>query len=134
MREIKRSNKVLVFADKMSNIYKLDTDEYKKLTTEAVTSTYKKVHDKINDKINTEGKRIMKNKTALNRMFINSKNNCFITLKDHKANFLNNLKTGLLNPAKNELGRISKAILDTINLNLRNATKVNQWKNTNDVM
>ena len=111
IREIKRSNKVLVFADKTSNIYKLDTDEYKKLTTEAVTSTYKKVPDKINNKINTEDKRIMKNKTALNRMFINGKNNCFITLKDHKANFLNNPKTRLLNPAKNELGRISKAIL-----------------------
>ena len=118
IREIKRSNKVLVFADKTSNIYRLDTDEYKKL----------------NDKINTEGKRIMKNKTALNRMFINVKNNCFITLKDHKANFLNNPKTRLLNPAKNELGRISEAILDKINLNLRNATKVNQWKNTYDVI
>ena len=70
----------------------------------------------------------MENKTALNRMFINGKNNCFVTLKDHKANFLNNPKTRLLNPAKNELGRISKAILDKINLNLRNATKVNQWK------
>ena len=76
----------------------------------------------------------MENKTALNRMFINGKNNCFITLKDHKENFLNNPKTRLLNPAKNELGRISKAILDKINLNLRNTTKANQWKNTNDVI
>ena len=117
-----------------SNIYKSYTDEYKKLTTGAVTSTYKKVPDKINDKINTEGKRIMENKTALNRMFINGKNNCFITLKDHKENFLNNPKTRLLNPAKNELGRISKAILDKINLNLRNTTKANQWKDTNDVI
>ena len=75
----------------------------------------------------------MENKTALNRMFINGKNNCFITPKDHKANFLNNPKTRLLNPAKNELGRISKATLDKINLNPRNTTKVNQWKNTNDV-
>ena len=76
----------------------------------------------------------MENKTALNRMFINGKNNCFITLKDHKENFLNNPKTRLLNPAKNELGRISKVILDKINLNLRNTTKANQWKNTNDVI
>ena len=112
IRVIKRSNEVLVFADETSYIYKLDTDEYQKLTTEAVTSTCKKVPDKINDKINTEGQRIMENKTALNRMFINGKNNCFITLKDHKENFLNNPKTRLLNPAKNELGRISKAILD----------------------
>ena len=84
--------------------------------------------------INTEGKRIMENKTALNRMFINDKNSCFITLKDHKANFLNNLKTRLLDPSKNVLGRISKVLLDKINLNLRNATKVNQWKSTNDVI
>ena len=134
IRVIKQSNKVLVFADKTSNIYKLDTDEHKKLTTEAVTSTYKKVPDKINDKINTEGKRIMEKKTALNRMFINGKSNCFITLKDNKENFSNNPKTRLLNPAKNELGRISKAILDKINLNLRNTTKASQWKNTNDVI
>ena len=98
-----------------------------------MTSTYKKASDKINDKINTEAKRIMENKTALNRMFINGKNNCFITLKDHKENILNNPKTRLLNPVKNQLGRISKAILHKINLNLRNTSKANQWKNTNDV-
>ena len=98
-----------------------------------MTSTYKKASDKINDKINTEAKRIMENKTVLNRMFINGKNNCFITLNDHKENILNNPKTRLLNPATNQLGRISKAILDKINLNLRNTTKANQWKNTNDV-
>ena len=67
----------------------------------------------------------MENKTALNRMFINGKNSCFIILNDNKANFLNNPKIGLLNPAKNKLGRISKVILDKINLNLRNETKVN---------
>ena len=73
----------------------------------------------------------MENKTALNRMFINGNNNSFITLKDHKANFLSNLKTRLLNKEKNKFGRIGKVILDKINLNLRNATKINQWKNTN---
>ena len=67
----------------------------------------------------------MESKTALDGMFINCKNNYFITLKDHKEIFLNNPKTRLLNPAENEFARISKAILDKINLNLRNATKVN---------
>ena len=62
---IKQSNKVLVFADKTSNVYKLDSDEYKKLTTEAVTSAYKKFPDKINDKIDIEGKRILKKKKGI---------------------------------------------------------------------
>ena len=35
---------------------------------------------------------------------------------------------------KNELGKISKVILDKINLNLQNATRFNQWKNTNVVI
>ena len=48
-------------------------------------------------------------------MFDNGKQNCFITLKYHKPNFQNNPKVKLLNPAKNELGRISKTILDKIN-------------------
>ena len=98
--------------------------EYKKLTTEAVSSIYKKNPDKINNKTNSEGKRIMENKTALSRMFINDKNRCFITLKDHKLNFLNNPRIYLLKPEK--LGRVTKILLDKINLYLRNITEVNQ--------
>ena len=29
----------------------------------------------------------MENETPLNKMFANGKNNCFITLKNHKAGF-----------------------------------------------
>ena len=54
--------------------------------------------------------------------------------ENHIVNLLSKPKTLLLNPAENELGRISKEILDEINLNLRNATDVNQWKNTNNVI
>ena len=50
-------------ANKRYNIHKLDIDEYKKLTTEAIASTYKKIPNKINDKINIERKRIIGNKT-----------------------------------------------------------------------
>ena len=76
----------------------------------------------------------MKNKTALKRMFINVKNRCFTNLKDHKINFLNNPIICLLNPAKNELGRLTEVLLDKTNLYLRNITKFNQWKNTSDVI
>ena len=63
-------------------------------------------------------------------MTINVENNCFITLKDHKENFLNNPTTRLINPAKNELGRISKVIIENINTQLRNIFKLNRWKST----
>ena len=57
-------------------------------------------------------------KEILDRMDIITKNTYFITLKDHKENFLNNPTVRLMHPAKNELGRISKAILHNINKRL----------------
>ena len=67
-------------------------------------------------------------------MQVNGTTNCFITLKDHKENFENNSETRLINPAKNEVGRISKIILDKINLSLKEQLGVNQWKNTASVI
>ena len=58
-------------------------------------------------------------------MFVNGKQNCFIK---------NNPIVRLFNPAKNELRRISKTILDKVNVNLRNSLRLNQWKNTQEVI
>ena len=57
----------------------------------------------------------------LDQIGINRKNTCFITLRDHKANFLKNSAVWLINPAKLEkleLGRISHAILHNIKKHL----------------
>ena len=67
-------------------------------------------------------------------MFVYGKQNCFITLKDHKPNFQNNPTVRLLNPVKNELGQISKTILDKIYVNIRNSLHLNQEKNTQEVI
>ena len=58
-------------------------------------------------------------------MDINNKNTCLITLKDHKENFLINSTLRLINRAKNELRRISKAILDNIDQRLCINLKIN---------
>ena len=50
--------------------------------------------------------------SLLNRVFLNSKNSSFITLKDGKPNFLNNQNTFQLNRPKTEPGKINKIILD----------------------
>ena len=51
----------------------------------------------------------------------------FITIKDHKPNFRNNTKCRLINPAKNELGLVSKNHLEKIIVNIANTINVNQW-------
>ena len=99
----------------------------------AITSKYKKASNNIKKQINIYGKQILKNKEVLNRLQINGENNYFITLKDHKKNSNNNPALRLINPAKNELGRISKAVLDTANKNIREAMGLNKWRNTDKV-
>ena len=74
-------------------------------------SKSKKASNNIKKKqINIDEKQILNSREVLNRLERNDENNSFITLKDHKENFNNNLTVRLINPAKNELGRISEAI------------------------
>ena len=74
--------------------------------------------------INKEGIKVRKTSTS----------NCFITLKDHNENFVKNPTTRLINLAKNKIGRISKSLLDKINICLCEKLKFNEWENTTDVI
>ena len=58
----------------------------------------------------------------------------FITVKDHKPNFNNNPTCRLINPAKSEIGIVSKQILQRINSKIVKSAKLNQWKNTDSVI
>ena len=62
--------------------------------------------------------------------------NSFITIKDHKENFDKHPTIWLINPANNELGRISKlkSILDKINKKNSQKLELNQFKNTDEVI
>ena len=66
-------------------------------------------------------------------METNEEGNIFFTIKDQKENFNNRLTVRLINPAKNELGRISKLILDQINKKISQKFELNQWKITDIV-
>ena len=134
IRKIKRSQKTVTPADKTSNMYRLTKEEYSKLLNNAITATYKKTSRKTEDRINNAGKKFAKQANVADKMEINARSQCFITLKDHKENFQNNPKTRLINPAKNEIGRISKVILDNINKDLLAKLQVNQWKSTSSAI
>ena len=109
-------------------MYRLTKEEDVKMRRNAITSAYKKTNSNIKKRIDIKGKQIMKNvyKEISDLMDINRKKTCFITLKDQKENFLNNSTVRLLNPAKNELGRISKAILDNSQQGLCTSLNINR--------
>ena len=95
---------------------------------------YKKTDKRTATNVNKEGIKHARKANAIDRIEINGTGNSFITLKDRKENFLNRPITRLLNPAKNEIGRISKHILQNINKTLFEEIKVNKWKNTESVI
>ena len=129
---IQQSSKIRIAADKTSNMDRLTKEEYNKMRRNAITSTYTKTDGNIKKRINEKGKEIVIKSfdNILDRMDVNTQSNCFIIIKDHKENFLNHPRLRLINPAKNELTRISKTIFDNINMKLFETTKINHWINT----
>ena len=131
---INSGNKMLVPADKWCNMYKLEKDVYDKLLTENMTKIYKKSSRTKVNKINYNAKRIAEDLSLEDCVEKIYENEAYITIKDHKKNFPNKISCRLINPSKSDIGRISKQILDKINLKLTSDTKVNQWKNSISVI
>ena len=86
-----------------------------RLIMNSITSTYKKTNNNIKKQINMAVRNIMRDKELIKRMETNEEGNSFITIKDRKENFDKRPTVRLINPVKNELGRINKLILDKIN-------------------
>ena len=125
---------MFIFADKTNNIYEMKPQDHKKLIMENITKTYQKATDKLEKAINMEAKNIAKSCKLAERIDRLPKPETFITLNDHKDAFFNKSSCRLINPTKNELGKISKKIIEQINQEILKKTNVNQWKNTSNVI
>ena len=123
---IRKSDKVYVFADKTSNIYTMSPEQHNKLLKENVTKTYKKAPILLESSINLEAKNIAETYNVENRAESLANSLAFITLKDHKDNFHQKHPCRLINPCKSEIGIISKSILERINTELRKKLNINQ--------
>jgi len=134
IRTINHSDKLYVPADKTTNMYRMKKDDYQKILTDSITAKYKIDTCNLKSSINIQGKEIVKDFTIAVRFDVNDENNYFVTLKDHKDNFENNPTTRLINSAKNEIGRMSKVIIERINNDIHNSLNLNQWKSTSDVI
>ena len=55
-------------------------------------------------------------------------------MKEHKDSFVNNPKCRLLNPAKTQIGKVSRIERDKINKIVRASSAMNQWRNTSSVI
>ena len=134
IKDMKSSQHLYVPADKTTNLYKISTEQYQHLLHSNITANYRKAGDEAKSNIDREAKDIAEKLTLADRVECFAQRDSFITLKDHKENFPNNPKCRLINPAKSEIGLISKQLLESIISEVKLKTKVNQWRQTADVI
>ena len=90
------------------------TQSYNDLLQKNITKTYRKVTPNTMDSIELKAKNTVKKLQLDSRINTTAKGEAYITLKDHKPNFANPT-CHLINPAKSEIGKTSKQLLDRIN-------------------
>ena len=108
--------------------------DHEKLIMENITKTYQKAPDKFEKTVNMEAKNITKSCELAEKIDHLPRPETFVTLKDHKDNFYNKPSCRLINPTKNELGKISKKTIEQINQGILKKIDVNQWKSTSNVI
>ena len=131
---IRKSKKIIIFSDKTNNLYKIDPINYHKLLINNVTKDYALCNSKIVDDINNEAQGIITTEGIKGKIPKLDNSKAFITIKDHKDDFPNTLKCRLINPSKSHIGKISKGILDHINMRVREHAGLVQWKNTAEAL
>ena len=87
----------------------------KKLLTENITKTYKQSNNNVYNRINLEPKHIARRLEIADRVKCMARRPAYITLKDHKENLNMNTECRLKNPAKSELEKVAKIIVENIN-------------------
>ena len=130
--KINKEKRMYVSADKTSNLYLVEPDQYRKLLQKSVHKEYKKSCEKNVLSDEKADLAMAKKLNIADRVHRTAKRDSFVTLKDHKAGFRSNPQCRLLNPTKPELGRVSKKILDRINSELRRKTNLRQWRRTQE--
>ena len=108
---IRESSDIFVAADKTRTMYAVNKDRYEKMMHDNVTKNYKQAPEETYDDISVEARNIANARGLDERMDCMAKKDADVTLKDNKDNFSANLPCRLINPAKSEVGKLSKAIL-----------------------
>ena len=102
---VKNEDHIFVKAEKSTNFYKLDTNQYNHLSNANVTKTYKKADKSKLDKIDKEAKNITTKLDLDDRVELMATKEASITLKDHKENFANRPTCRLINPSNRKLAK-----------------------------
>ena len=134
LSKLKSINKVLIKSDKTNNWYTIEVTDYKRELRNAITTDYRLLDDSEVEKINKEAAYLANQLGISDRIDKMSLETAFITVKDHKSDFPAKYNFRLINPAKSQMGRVSKVILERVNKEIRRKLGLNQWQSSNEAL
>ena len=111
----------------------MDKAQYQKLLHDNIRH-YQSASEEAYEDINMEAGEIAAKLQIADRMETMARKEAFLTLKDHKEHLEAKLPCRLINPAKREMGIVSKQILDAINQELRRKRCLTVWRNSTEVV
>ena len=112
----------------------MSCSDYDKKLLECITSEYRKGDNAIVTSINQEALELAKKLGMQDRIQKLGRQEAYITIKDHKDSFPGRVDCRLINPSKSEMGKVSKSILERIIKDVKEKTRLNQWKNTYEAL
>ena len=131
LKIIKQRNMIVTRSDKTNNFYLVKPEEYYRLMDRELNKEYKKDEGgTIENSINMNTKTIGEKLGIVDKLEILRKEEAYILLKDHKQSFHRERQARLINPIKNQLGAVTKTILDRINADCRKELRVNQLRSS----
>ena len=134
IRSLSKKEELCIEADKNRNFYQVQAKLYNKLIRNEITKEYKTGELDTLHHVDGEAKAICHHYGIEERVNKYSEKASYITLKDHKSDFVANPRCRLINPAFSEIGKISKSILDRIIPEIQAKLKLPQWKNSYEVI
>ena len=130
MDRMAEDNMLYVAADKTNNYYRMLVDDHDKLLMKNINNEYKKSTENYVSKVNENDRILAEDLDIDTRVYAYSKRESFITIKDHKENYINNTKCRLINGAKSDMGKVSKKILSRLLTSLRKKLNLQKWINS----
>ena len=134
IRKISTQKSLIISADKTTNNYLVPPDKYRNLVNKEIHKSYKKENVKNVGKLSLEHMHTATELELEDRIFNTTPREAFVTLKDHKPDFQIRPSVRLINPTKQELGKIAMQMLDDVVKQIRNKTKLKQCTNTREVI
>ena len=119
LAELKRLKSLIIPADKSNNFYTVDVETYKTLRNNNVEKSYKLSSYRTVEQVDKISRNIAESLKLENRIQKHTTSECTFTLKDQKEHFVTRPECRLLNPAKNQLGIITKCKVEEINQEIR---------------